>query len=148
MTGRIAARRRPSVSWALCRPDTMLNTLLVSVAVTAGLVALMGVPLRAWQFHTGRFRSQIPRHAVARVTFSVFGVLFLVPNLLAWVYALYTAHLDFTCIEACDPARVRTIVTIGMLGCAYALLEGFLFTARRRVPGVSSAPGRGFSDHP
>lgn len=126
----------------------MLDTLLVSVAVTAGLVALVGVPLRAWQFHTGQFRSQIPHHALARATFSVCAVLFLLPNLLAWVYAVYTAHLDFTCADACAPAGVRTTVTIGMLGCAYVLLEGFLFTARRRVPGVSSAPGRGFSDHP
>src|SRR5688572_17171038 len=113
----------------------MLDTFFVAVAVTAGLIALIGVPLRAWQFQTGRFRSEIPRHALARATFTVFAVLFLVPNLVAWAYAMYTAHVDFTCLEACEAARVRTAVTIGMLGCAYALLEGFLFTARRRVPG-------------
>ena len=113
----------------------MLNTLLVGVAVTAGLIALVGVPLRAWQFQTGRFRPDIPRHALARATFSVFAVLFLVPNLAAWAYAVYTAHADFTCLESCEAARMRSTITIGMLGCAYALLEGFLFTARRRARG-------------
>ena len=122
----------------------MLDTLLVAAAVTAGLIALVGVPLRAWQFHTGRFRSEIPRHALARASFSVFAVLFLVPNLLAWAYALYVAHVDLACLEACEAARVRTTVTIGMLGCAYALLEGFLFTARRRVSGAPSRAGRRF----
>jgi hypothetical protein len=120
----------------------MLDTLLVAIAVTAGLIALIGVPLRAWQFHSGRFRAEIPRHAVARATFSVFAVLFLVPNLAAWAYALYTAHLDFTCLDACEPVRARTAITIGMLGCAYMLLEGFLLTARRRIRSVPAAPGR------
>jgi hypothetical protein len=122
----------------------MLDTLLVAVAVTTGLIALVGVPLRAWQFHAGRFRSEIPRHALARATFSVFAVLFLVPNLVVWAYTLYTAHVDFTCLEACEVARVRTTITIGMLGCAYALLEGFLFTARRRVTDGTARAGRRF----
>ena len=122
----------------------MLDTLLVALAVTAGLIALVGVPLRAWQFHAGRFRSEIPRHALARATFSVFAVLFLIPNLVAWAYTVYTAHVDFTCLEACEAARVRTSITIGMLGCAYALLEGFLFAARRRVAGDTPRAGRRF----
>ena len=122
----------------------MLNTLLVAVAVTAGLVALIGVPLRAWQFRSGRFRSEIPRNALARASFSMFAVLFLVPNLVAWAYALYIAHLDFTCLEACETARARTAVTVGFLGCAYALLEGFLFAARRRVPGDTRRARRRF----
>jgi hypothetical protein len=109
----------------------MLNNILVAVAIAAGAIALAGVPLRAWQFHTGRFRSQIPRHALARASFSLFAVVFLVPNLLAWAYTLYIAYADFTCLDACAPARIRTAVCVGMLGCAYALLEGFLLTARR-----------------
>jgi hypothetical protein len=122
----------------------MLNTFLVAAAVTAGLIALIGVPLRAWQFQTGRFRSDIPRNAVARASFSVFAVLFLLPNLVAWAYALYIAHVDFTCLEACEAARVRTTITIGFLGCAYVLLEGFLFAARRRVPGDTPRARRRF----
>ena len=122
----------------------MLDSLLVAVAVTAGLIALVGVPLRAWQFHTGRFRSEIPRHALARASFSVFAVLFLVPNLLAWAYTVHTAHVDLTCLENCEAARVRTAITVGMLGCAYALLEGFLFTARRRVSGDTPRAPRRF----
>jgi len=39
----------------------MINTILVSLAVAAGVVGLAGVPLRCWQFATGRFRSQIPQ---------------------------------------------------------------------------------------
>jgi hypothetical protein len=122
----------------------MLDTLLVAAAVTAGLIALVGVPLRAWQFHTGRFRSEIPHYALARATFSVLAVLFLVPNLIVWAYTVYTAHVDFACLEACEVARVRTTVTIGMLGCAYALLEGFLLTARRRISGGTARAGRRF----
>ena len=110
----------------------MIDTLLVSLAVTAGLVALAGVPLRSWQFYTGRFRQEIPRHALARASFSVFAVVFLVPNILAWVYALYVAYNDLREIDT--HAGVATAIAVGLLGCAYALLEGFLFTARRRVP--------------
>ena len=51
----------------------MLNTLLVSLAITAGVIALAGVPLRCWQFATGRFRSRIPQHALARATFRLFA---------------------------------------------------------------------------
>ena len=121
----------------------MLNDILVAVAIIAGVIALAGVPLRAWQFHSGRFRSQIPQHALARATFSLFAAGFLVPNLLAWGYALYTAYADLTCVESCAPARIRTAVVVGMLGCAYALLEGFLLTARhRRNSGGPSANKR------
>lgn len=120
----------------------MLNNILVAIAIAAGVIALAGVPLRAWQFHTGHFRSQIPQHVLARATFSLFAVMFLVPNLIAWAYTLYIAYADFTCIEACAPARIRTAVAVGMLGCAYALLEGFLLTARRRGTSGPAAPGR------
>ena len=80
----------------------MIDTVLVTVAILAGAAALAGVPLRCWQFATGRFRPHIPRHALAQASFNLFRVLFLVPN---------------------------------ALGCAYALLEGFLLTARRRDSG-------------
>jgi hypothetical protein len=110
----------------------MVNQILVAITIAAGVIALAGVPLRAWQFHRGHFRSQIPQHAVARTTFSLFAVLFFVPNLLAWAYSLFVVYADVTCIEACAPARIRTAVVVGMLGCAYGLLEGFLFSARRR----------------
>ena len=120
----------------------MLNELLVAVAIGAGVLALGGVPLRAWQFHTGRFRSQIPPHALARATFTLFAGVFLIPNLIAWAYALYIAYGDLTCVEACAPARIRTAVAVGMLGCAYALLEGFLLTARRRGAGRPPPAGR------
>ena len=111
----------------------MIDTILVSLAVTAGIFALAGIPYRCWQFATGRFRSQIPRHALARATFSLFSVVFLVPSALAWTYALYTAHLDLACAGSCEQARMASAIAVGLLGCAYALLEGFLFTARRRV---------------
>jgi hypothetical protein len=120
----------------------VLNNILVAVAIAAGVIAIAGVPLRAWQFHTGQFRSQIPQHVLARATFSLFAVVFLIPNLIAWAYALYITYADFTCLEACAPARIRTAVAVGMLGCAYALLEGFLLTARRRGSGGPPAPGR------
>ena len=77
----------------------MIDTIMVSVAVTAGVVALAGVPLRCWQFATGRFRSQIPPHAQARATFSLFSLLFFVPNAAAWAYALYVAYRDFNCFR-------------------------------------------------
>ncbi len=115
----------------------MINTMLVSLAVTAGVIALAGIPLRCWQFGSGRFRSQIPRHALARATFRLFAFLILVPNALAWTYAIYIVYRYYTCIGACAQEWVGTAVAVGMLGCAYALLEGFLITARRRPKRVT-----------
>ena len=112
--------------------------MLVSLAVTAGVIALAGVPLRCWQFATGRLRSRIPAHPLARATFSLFAYVFLIPNGLAWSYALYVAHSDFTCTGPCAQAGVASAVAVGLLGCAYALLEGFLLTARRRFKPVTS----------
>lgn len=120
----------------------MINTLLVSLAVTAGVIALAGVPLRCWQFGTGRFRSQIPRHALARATFRLFAFLILVPNALAWAYAIYIVYEYYTCAGACAQEWVGTAVAIGMLGCAYVLLEGFLLTARRRIGPVTDKVDR------
>ena len=117
----------------------MLNTMLVALAVTAGVIALAGVPLRCWQFATGRFRSQIPRHALARATFRLFAFLLLVPNALAWTYAITIVHRYTTCVGACAQEWVGTAVAVGMLGCAYALLEGFLITARRRSGPVAGS---------
>ena len=118
----------------------MINAVLVSLAVTAGVIALAGIPLRCWQFGTGRFRSQIPRHALARATFSLFAFVILVPNALAWAYAIYIVYRYYTCVGACAQEWVGTAVAVGMLGCAYALLEGFLLTARhRRWPVTSEA---------
>ena len=110
----------------------MLDTALVSLAVMAGIVALAGVPQRCWQFGSGRFRSQIPEHAVARATFRLFAVLFLAPNALAWAYTLFVVFRDVTCTGDCSRVGVSSAVAVGMLGCAYALLEGFLLVARRR----------------
>jgi hypothetical protein len=112
--------------------------LLVALAVTAGVFALAGVPLRCWQFATGRFRSQIPQHALARATFRLFAFLFLVPNALAWTYAITIVHRYTTCVGSCAQEWVGTAVAVGMLGCAYVLLEGFLLTARRRSAPVTS----------
>jgi hypothetical protein len=111
----------------------MTDTLLVSLAVTAGLFGLAGVPLRCWQIGSGR-------HALARATFSLFSMLFLAPNALAWTYALYTAFRDFSCASACAQAGIASSIAVGLLGCTYVLLEGFLLTARRRsglMPGGS-----------
>ncbi len=116
----------------------MMDTILVSLAVTAGVIALAGVPLRCWQFATGRFRSQIPQHALARATFSLFSVLILLPNAFAWAYALYVAYHDFSCTGTCAQAGVASAIAVGLLGCAYLLLEGFLLTARRRPRPVTS----------
>ena len=115
----------------------MINTLLVSLAVTAGVIALAGVPLRCWQFATGHFRSQIPRHALARATFRLFAFLFMVPNALAWAYAIYIIQRYTTCVGACAQEWVGTAVAVGMLGCAYVLLEGILLTARHRLKPVT-----------
>jgi hypothetical protein len=111
--------------------------MLVSLAVTAGVIALAGVPLRCWQFGTGQFRSQIPRHALARATFRLFAFLILVPNALAWAYAIYIVYRYYTCAGACQQEWAGTAIAVGMLGCAYALLEGFLITARRRQKRVT-----------
>jgi len=110
-----------------------LDTVLVALAVMAGAAALIGLPIRCWQYFTGRLRSQIPRHAIALATFSLFSVLFLVPAVLAWAYALYAAYVDYSCVGSCTQKGVGTALALGMLGCAYALLEGFLVVARRRT---------------
>ena len=116
----------------------MIDTILVSLAVTAGIAGLGGVPLRCWQFATGRFRSQIPPHALARATFRLFGFLILVPNALAWTYAVVILHRYYTCIGTCAQEWAGTAIAVGMLGCAYFLLECFLLTARRRPSTVTS----------
>jgi len=116
----------------------MINTALVSLAVTAGVIALAGVPLRCWQFASGHFRSQIPPHALARATFRLFAFLILVPNALAWTYAITIVQRYLACDGACTEEWVGTAVAVGMLGCAYVLLEGFLLTARRRPGPVTS----------
>lgn len=110
----------------------MTDTILVSLAVTAGIIGLAGVPLRCWQIASGRFRTEIPPHAVARATFSLFSVVFLAPNVLAWTYAVFSGYRDFTCTGACAQAGLAGVVAVGLLGCTYVLLEGFLLTARRR----------------
>ncbi|HEY7658347.1 MAG TPA: hypothetical protein VH881_15900 [Burkholderiales bacterium] len=115
----------------------MIDTMLVSLAVTAGVIALAGVPLRCWQFASGRFRSQIPPHALARATFRLFAFLILVPNALAWTYAVYILHRYYTCVGACAQEWAGTAIAIGMLGCAYVLFEGFLLTARYRPKPVT-----------
>jgi len=110
----------------------LINTVLVSLAITAGVIALAGVPLRCWQFATGRFRTQIPPHALARATFRLVAFLILVPNALAWTYAVVIVHRYTTCVGTCAQEWAGTAIAVGMLGCAYFLLEGFLLTARRR----------------
>jgi len=115
----------------------MMDTILVSLAVTVGIFGLAGVPLRAWQIASGHFRSRIPRHALAQATFSLFSVLFLLPNALAWSYALYTAYRHFSCVGACAPSGTVSTIAVGLLGCAYILLEGFLLTARRSASPIS-----------
>jgi hypothetical protein len=124
----------------------MTDTILVSLAVTAGIIGLAGTPLRCWQIVTGRFRSQIPSHAIARATFSLFSVLFLTPNALAWIYAIYSSYRNLACPDACAQLGIANTIAVGLLGCTYVLLEGFLLTARRRAqPGnaaVNSATKR------
>jgi len=109
-----------------------MDTIIVSLAVTAGIFGLAGVPLRCWQFATGQFRSQIPPYALARATFSLFSLLILVPNALAWTYSLFTAFRDIGCASDCVQAGIASTIAVGLLGCAYVLLEGFLLAARRR----------------
>ena len=118
----------------------MIDTILVSLAVAAGVVGLAGVPLRCWQFATGRFRAQIPQHALARATFRFFAFLFLAPNALAWTYALYAAYRELACTGACPQRWGAAAIAIGFLGCAYVLLEGFLLTARHRGARVADDP--------
>lgn len=118
----------------------MADTILVSLAVMAGIVALAGVPLRCWQLYTGRLRERVPRHAIARATFGLFSALFFVPNALAWAHALYVTYRDLTCTGPCPAQGVAAAVAIGMLGCAYALLEGFLLAARRRSEPPEGGP--------
>lgn len=109
-----------------------VDTIVVSLAVMAGIAALIGVPARCWQYLTGRLRSQVPRHAIAQATFVSFSTLFYAVAVLAWLYALYAAYADLSCTNNCGQKGVGTAFALGLLGCAYALLEGFLLTARRR----------------
>lgn len=109
-----------------------LDTIVVSLAVMAGIAALIGVPVRCWQYLTGRFRSQIPLHAVAQATFGAFSMVFYALATLAWCYALYAVFVDYSCAANCGQRGAGTALALGLLGCAYALLEGFLLTARRR----------------
>jgi hypothetical protein len=109
-----------------------LDTIVVSLAVMAGIVALIGVPIRSWQYLTGRLRSRVPRHTIAQATFGTFAALFNALAILAWFYALYAAYVDYACSINCGPRGAGTALALGLLGCAYALLEGFLLTAQRR----------------
>lgn len=122
-----------------------MDAIWVSLAVTAGLIALAGVPLRCWQIYTGQFRSQIPRHLLAQATFSLFAMLILAPNVAGWLYLVFVAYRDWSCTGACDQPGVASAIAAGMLGCAYALLEGFLLTARRR-PKPVTGDGRRVTD--
>ena len=108
----------------------MIDTLLVSLAVTAGILGLAGVPLRCWQFGTGRFRSQIPRTRFP-ATFSLFSMRFLTPNALAWTYALYTAFRDFSCTSACAQAGISSTIAVGCWAVPTSSSK-VLLTARRR----------------
>ena len=109
-----------------------LDTIVVSLAVMAGIAALIGVPVRLYQYLSGRLRSRIPQHAIAIATFGVFSVLFHALASLAWLYALYASYADYSCASNCGQRGSGVAFAVGMLGCAYALLEGFLLTARRR----------------
>ena len=121
----------------------MASAAIVSLAVMAGIMALAGVPLRCWQFYTGRTRSQLPQHALARATFSLFAPLILVPNVLAWAYALLVASRDFTGNGAHPGAA--SALAVGLLGCAYLLLEGFLLTARHHPAAAGTRQSGGMS---
>jgi len=114
-----------------------MDAIVVSLAVMAGIVALIGVPVRSWQYLTGQLYSRVPQHAVAQATFRVFSTLFYVLAGLAWLYALYTAYADYTCVGKCGQKGAATAFALGLLGCAYVLLEGFLLTARRRATSVT-----------
>jgi len=81
----------------------MLDTIPVSLAIAAGVIALAGVPLRCWRFATGRLRSRIPHHAIARATLSLFPALSFIPTTRAWAYAVYAACVSRgvrSCIDA------------------------------------------------
>lgn len=109
-----------------------VDTIIVSLAVMAGIAALIGVPVRCWQYLTGRLRTQIPSHVIARATFSAFSTVFYALAVLAWLYAIYAAYVDFSCTMNCGYQGAGTAIALGLLGCTYALLEGFLLTARRK----------------
>lgn len=109
-----------------------MDTIVVSLAVMAGIAALIGVPVRLIQHLSGRLRTRVPQHAIALATFGVFSALFHALASLAWLYALYAAYADYFCASNCGQRGAGTAFALGMLGCAYALLEGFLLTARRR----------------
>lgn len=109
-----------------------LDTIVVSLAVMAGIAALVGVPIRGWQYFTGRLRSQVPGHALAQATFGALSMIFYALATLAWCYALYAAYADYSCTANCGQRGAGTAIALGLLGCAYVLLEGFLLTARRR----------------
>ena len=110
-----------------------MDTLVVSLTVLVGIFALAGVPLRLWQIATGRFRDRIPQHPVARATFSLFSLVFGLPSALAWGYAVLVVVRDLGCTGACPHRGVASALAVGLLGCVYLLLEGFLLTARRRI---------------
>lgn len=110
-----------------------LDTIVVSLAVMGGIAALIGVPVRCWQYLSGRLRSRIPQHALAQATFWAFSTFFYAVATLAWCYALYAAYVDYSCTSNCGQRGAGTALALGLLGCAYALLEGFLLTARRRI---------------
>ena len=109
-----------------------LDTIVVSLAVMTGIVALIGVPIRSWQYLSGQLRSHVPQHAIAQATFGAFSALFYALAVLAWFYALYAAYVDYACSVNCGQRGAGTALALGLLGCAYGLLEGFLLTARRR----------------
>ena len=110
----------------------MINTMLVSLAVTAGVIALAGVPLRCWQFGTGQFRSQIPRHALARATFRLFAFLILVPNALAWAYAIYIVYRYLHLRRRLRAGMGRDRLRGRDAGLRLRPARRFLLTARRR----------------
>jgi hypothetical protein len=111
----------------------MIDAILVSLALAAGAAGLVGVPLRLWHFARGRFLAQIPRHALAQASFRLFSFVFLVPSVLAWMYAVYAAWGELACGDPCPQRWVAAAFAFGFLGCAYVLLESFLLVARRRI---------------
>jgi hypothetical protein len=116
-----------------------MDAVWVSLAVTAGLIAVAGVPLRCWQLYSGRLRARVPRHLLAQATFALFAVAILVPNVAGWFYLLFVAWRDFGC-AACEQRGMASAGAAGMLGCAYALLEGFLLVAQRRGTAAAGEP--------
>ena len=108
-----------------------MATAIVSLAVMVGLLALAGLPWRCWQLYSGSLRATVPSHAVAQATFSVLALVIFLPNLLAWIYALFSISRDYAIASAPGAASA---LAVGLLGCTYMLLEGFLLTARRAPP--------------